>query len=94
MPYSLLALNVLNYRSYDSAVVKGLEGVERFAVENYSDYSVQNCVSPVCDTLWSSRELVESGVEADHKYDKFRADPTNTWQLFKKVMATTYDSYS
>ena len=63
---SLLAFKALNYHVNDPMVARGLEAVENFALEDHDDYSVQACVSPVWDTAWSLRALVESGIPANH----------------------------
>ena len=61
---SLLALRCLNYDLNDPIVRKGFTAVANFAVETAEDYWVQSCVSPVWDTAWCLRALVESGVES------------------------------
>ena len=63
---SLLALKTLKYHVNDPIVARGLQAVENFALENHDDYKVQACVSPIWDTAWSLRALVESGVKANH----------------------------
>ncbi|MCS6943097.1 MAG: squalene--hopene cyclase [Geminocystis sp.] len=63
---SLLAFKTLNYHVNDPMVARGLQAVENFAIETHDDYLVQACVSPVWDTAWSLRALVESGVEPNH----------------------------
>ena len=63
---SLLAFKALNYHVNDPMVARGLEAVENFALEDHDDYSVQACVSPVWDTAWSLRALVESGIPGNH----------------------------
>jgi squalene-hopene/tetraprenyl-beta-curcumene cyclase len=63
---SLLALKTLNYDLADPMVVRGLQAVENFALQNDASYVVQACVSPVWDTAWCLRALVESGVRSDH----------------------------
>jgi squalene-hopene/tetraprenyl-beta-curcumene cyclase len=63
---SLLALKTLKYHRNDPIVTRGLNAVENFAIETHDDYLVQACVSPVWDTAWSLRALVESGVTPNH----------------------------
>lgn len=63
---SLLALRCLNYDVSDPIVVRGLQAVERFAIETEDTLRVQPCVSPVWDTAWVMRALVNSGIEANH----------------------------
>lgn len=63
---SLLALKTLDYHVNDPMVARGLQAVENFAIETHDHYFVQACVSPVWDTTWSLRALVESGISANH----------------------------
>lgn len=63
---SLFAFKTLNYHVNDPMVARGLEAVENFALETHDDYLVQACVSPVWDTAWCLRALVESGVAPNH----------------------------
>jgi squalene-hopene/tetraprenyl-beta-curcumene cyclase len=63
---SLLAFKTLNYDGSDPMVARGLQAVENFALETEETYLMQACVSPVWDTTWCIRALVESGLESDH----------------------------
>jgi squalene-hopene/tetraprenyl-beta-curcumene cyclase len=63
---SLLALKALEYRVDDPIVHRGLQAVDNFAIETEATYCVQPCVSPVWDTAWVVRALVESGISPDH----------------------------
>ncbi|MGK7876038.1 MAG: squalene--hopene cyclase [Xenococcaceae cyanobacterium] len=63
---SLLALRCLDYDAADPIVERGLQGVDRFAIETEDTYRVQPCISPVWDTAWSLKALVESGFAPDH----------------------------
>jgi squalene-hopene/tetraprenyl-beta-curcumene cyclase len=63
---SLLALRSLDYDVNDPIVQRGLAAIDNFAIETDSSYCVQPCVSPVWDTAWVMRSLVESGVPSDH----------------------------
>jgi squalene-hopene/tetraprenyl-beta-curcumene cyclase len=63
---SLLAFKTLNYDVADPMVARGLQAVENFALQTDEHYFVQACVSPVWDTAWCLRALVESGIESDH----------------------------
>ncbi|AOX02214.1 squalene--hopene cyclase [Moorena producens PAL-8-15-08-1] len=63
---SLLALRCLNYDLADPVVQRGLEAIDRFAIETPDSYRVQACVSPVWDTAWVLRAMVESGLDPDH----------------------------
>lgn len=63
---SLLALKCLNYDPNDPIVHRGLKAVDNFAIEIENNYSFQPCVSPVWDTAWAIRALIDSGFEADN----------------------------
>jgi squalene-hopene/tetraprenyl-beta-curcumene cyclase len=63
---SLLALRALGYDKHDPIVQRGLQSVDRFAIEKDDCYWVQPCVSPVWDTALVMRALVDSGLAADH----------------------------
>ncbi|MBD2603300.1 squalene--hopene cyclase [Scytonema hofmannii FACHB-248] len=63
---SMLALKSLNYDVNDPIVVRGLQAIDNFAIETEDSYRIQPCVSPVWDTAWAMRALIESGLAADH----------------------------
>jgi squalene-hopene/tetraprenyl-beta-curcumene cyclase len=59
---SLLALRCLDYDRADPIVHRGLQAVDAFAIETEDTYRVQPCISPVWDTAWAIRALVDSGL--------------------------------
>jgi squalene-hopene/tetraprenyl-beta-curcumene cyclase len=63
---SMLALRSLDYDVNDPIVVRGLQAIDNFAIETEDTYCVQPCVSPVWDTAWVMRSLIESGIAPDH----------------------------
>ncbi len=63
---SMLALRCLGYSANDPIVERGLQAIDNFAIETEDSYRVQPCVSPVWDTAWVMRALVESGFAPDH----------------------------
>jgi squalene-hopene/tetraprenyl-beta-curcumene cyclase len=64
--YSLIALN-LEGMGIDHAVMRrGIEGQERFALEDESGWRFQACMSPVWDTAWALLALRRAGVNRDH----------------------------
>ncbi len=63
---SLLALRCLGYNAADPIVERGLQAVDRFAIETQDTYRVQPCISPVWDTALVMRSLVDSGLAPDH----------------------------
>lgn len=79
---SLLALRALNYDVNDPIVVRGFKALDNFAIETADSYRVQPCVSPVWDTAWVIRALVESGLAKDHP-DIVSA---GEWLLSKQIL--------
>lgn len=79
---SLLALRCLGYDAADPIVNRGLEAVDNFAIETKDTYRIQPCVSPVWDTAWVMRSLVESGLDPDHP-TMVRA---GEWLLSKQIL--------
>jgi squalene-hopene/tetraprenyl-beta-curcumene cyclase len=62
---SMIALKSLNYDVNDPIVVRGLQAIDNFAIETEDSYRIQPCVSPIWDTGWAIRALIESGFAAD-----------------------------
>ncbi|MEH2295239.1 squalene--hopene cyclase [Nostoc sp.] len=79
---SMLALRCLDYDRSDPIVERGLQAIDNFAIETEDSYRVQPCVSPVWDTAWVMRALVESGFAPD--------DPAvvkaGEWLLQKQIL--------
>jgi len=63
---SLFGLRSLNYSVADPVIERGMQALERFAIETEDTYHIQPCVSPVWDTALVVRSLVDSGLAADH----------------------------
>ncbi|HEY6837106.1 MAG TPA: squalene--hopene cyclase, partial [Geobacteraceae bacterium] len=63
---SVLALHCLGYANDHPAVVKGLEALANFCIEDENTLVLQSCVSPVWDTALALKALVDSGVPTDH----------------------------
>jgi squalene-hopene/tetraprenyl-beta-curcumene cyclase len=59
---SLLALKCLDYDVNDPIIERSLKAVDNFAIETENSYYVQPCVSPVWDTAWTIRALIDSGL--------------------------------
>lgn len=79
---SMLALKSLGYKLEDPEVQRGMTAIDRFAIETETDYRMQPCVSPVWDTAWVVRALVESGVAPDHPKLVQSCD----WLLSKQIL--------
>jgi squalene-hopene/tetraprenyl-beta-curcumene cyclase len=63
---SLFGLRSLNYSAADPVIERGMQALDRFAIETEDSYHIQPCVSPVWDTALVMRSLVDSGLAPDH----------------------------
>jgi squalene-hopene/tetraprenyl-beta-curcumene cyclase len=63
---SMLALKVLGYDVNDPFVQRGFAALDNFVIETESTYCIQACVSPVWDTAWVVRALIDSGIKPEH----------------------------
>lgn len=79
---SLLAFKILNYDIADPMMIKGFQAIENFAIETEETFLMQSCVSPVWDTAWCLRALVESGLESNYSACIKGAE----WLLNKQVL--------
>jgi squalene-hopene/tetraprenyl-beta-curcumene cyclase len=79
---SMLALRCLDYDRSDPIVERGLQAIDNFAIETENSYRVQPCVSPVWDTAWAIRALVESGWAPDHP----AVVKAGEWLLQKQIL--------
>lgn len=79
---SLLALRCLNYNASDPIIERGLKAVDNFAIVTEDSYRVQPCVSPVWDTAWVIRALVDSGFAPDHP----AVVQAGEWLLSKQIL--------
>ncbi|MGH7998931.1 MAG: squalene--hopene cyclase, partial [Brasilonema sp.] len=79
---SLLALRALDYDAADPIVHRGLRAVDNFAIETEDTYTIQPCISPVWDTAWAMRALVESGLSSEHP----AVVRAGEWLLSKQIL--------
>jgi len=79
---SLLALRALDYDAADPIVERGLRAVDNFAIETTDTYRIQPCISPVWDTAWVMRALVNSGLAPDHP----AVVRAGEWLLSKQIL--------
>ena len=79
---SLLALRCLDYDAADPIVHRGLKAVDHFAIETKDSYCVQPCVSPVWDTAWAIRALIDSGFSPEHP----AVVRAGEWLLSKQIL--------
>ncbi|MEH2421722.1 MAG: squalene--hopene cyclase [Nostoc sp.] len=79
---SMLALRCLDYHPNDPIVERGLQAIDNFVIETENSYRVQPCISPVWDTAWAMRALVESGFTPDHP----AVVKAGEWLLQKQIL--------
>ncbi|MCC5652278.1 squalene--hopene cyclase [Nostoc sp. XA013] len=79
---SMLALRCLDYDRSDPIVERGLQAIDNFAIETENSYRVQPCVSPVWDTAWAMRALIESGFAPDYP----AVVKAGEWLLQKQIL--------
>ncbi len=63
---SVMALHSLGYADDHPAVAKGIQAIEDFLMEAGGHLFFQPCVSPVWDTVWVIKALIDSGLPPDH----------------------------
>lgn len=63
---SMLALHLSGYSMDHPVMVKGMEGIERFMLEEDGAESMQACVSPLWDTAIAANALMDSGIPGSH----------------------------
>ncbi len=80
---SLLALSAMGHDVSSEQVLKGLEALERFTIENDDELVLQSCISPVWDTALTSLALLYSGIGRDH-YSVVNA---SKWLASKQIFA-------
>ncbi|WP_341528098.1 squalene--hopene cyclase [Nostoc sp. UHCC 0302] len=80
---SMLALRCLGYDSSDPIVERGLQAIDNFAIETEDTYRVQACISPIWDTAWVIRALVDSGFAPDHP----AVVQAGEWLLQKQILS-------
>lgn len=63
---AILALNCLGYANDHPVIVKGLEALANFCIEDEESLVLQSCISPVWDTALALVAMQEAGVPADN----------------------------
>jgi len=79
---SVMALRALGYPDDHPAVLKGIQAIEDFVIEEGGDLFFQPCVSPVWDTALSVKGLLDSGMDP-------AAEPllrAGSWLLTQQIM--------
>jgi squalene-hopene/tetraprenyl-beta-curcumene cyclase len=84
---AMLALRALGYDANDPVVVRGWSAIGGFTIAADASYRVQPCISPVWDTGFAVRALVDAGVPRDDE----RLVSAVSWLLEKQIVATYGD---
>lgn len=80
---SVMALHSLGHRDDHPAVAKGIQAIEDFLMETGGHLFFQPCVSPVWDTAWAIKALIDSGLPTDHPVVTKAANWIIDRQVFK-----------
>lgn len=64
--YSLIALHALGHPPGSPAMTKGLEGFNRYGIEENGTWRLQSCISPLWDTGLALIALQDAGLPAEH----------------------------
>ena len=78
---SVMALHALGYPDDHPAIVKGIQAIEDFVIEEGDQLFFQPCVSPTWDTALAAKALLDSGVPADDPALQRAAD----WLLANQI---------
>jgi len=63
---SILALHCLGYANDHPLVVKGLEALANFCIEDDDSLMLQSCISPIWDTALVLQAMQEASIPEDH----------------------------
>lgn len=66
MVNSLLALHCLGYDNTHPTIIKGLNALTTFSIEDTDSLGLQSCISPVWDTALALKALQEANIPKDH----------------------------
>lgn len=80
---SVMALHSLGYPHDHPAIVNGIQAIEDFLMESGGHLFFQPCVSPIWDTVWAVKALLDSGLPNDHPLVVKAADWIIDQQIFK-----------
>lgn len=80
---SAMALHTLGYPHDHPAMAKGIQAIEDFLMETGGHLLFQPCVSPVWDSVWAVKALLDSGVPNNHPVVVKAADWIIDQQIFK-----------
>ena len=80
---SVMALHSLGYPHDHPAMVRGIQAIEDFLMETDGHLLFQPCISPVWDTVWAMKALLDSGFPNDHPVVVQSANWVIDQQIFK-----------
>ena len=80
---SVMALHSLGYPDDHPAVAKGIQAIEDFLMEAGGHLLFQPCVSPVWDTVWVAKALLDADFPTDHPVVVKAANWIIDQQIFK-----------
>lgn len=83
MVNSVMALRVLGYADDHPAIVKGIQAIEDFVIEEGDQLFFQPCVSPTWDTALAAKALLDSGMAPDAPMLQKAAD----WLIANQIFA-------
>jgi len=81
--YSLIALDLEGLPRDHEVMRKGLQGLERFALEDGNGWRLQACMSPIWDTAWAVIAMRRAGLPRKHPSIAGAVD----WLLAEQVHA-------
>lgn len=79
--YSLIALDLMGYSLDHPVMRKGIEGMQRFTIDDAEGWRFLACMSPVWDTAWAVRVLALAGFEPSHPAMRRAVD----WMLREQI---------
>lgn len=80
---SVMALHSLGHPHDHPAVAKGIQAIDDFLMESGGHLFFQPCVSPLWDTTWAIKALIDAGFPADHPAVTKAANWLIDQQIFK-----------
>ncbi|HTJ27217.1 MAG TPA: squalene--hopene cyclase [Candidatus Limnocylindria bacterium] len=80
---AMLALRAIGYDVHDPVVVRGFAALDGFTVTQDGVYRVQPCISPIWDTAFAVRSLVDAGARRDDP----RLVRAVSWLMDKQIVA-------
>jgi squalene-hopene/tetraprenyl-beta-curcumene cyclase len=80
---AMLALRAIGYDLHDPVVVRGFAALDGFTITAGGEYRVQPCISPIWDTAFAVRSLIDAGTRRDDP----RLHRAVSWLMDKQIVA-------